>query len=74
MGLVVSEDLLFFPNYKPMGVTDTQGVARGLMLVSTRHCYMLNIYGFREEHFLSVSHRSMGDINPQGVTSFDPRA
>ena len=59
MGLVVSEDLLFFPNYKPMGVTDTQGVTRGLILVS-----MLHIYGFREEHFLSVSHKCMGAINP----------
>ena len=38
---------IVFTHYKPMGVTDTQG----LRLVSTRHCYMLSIYGFREEHF-----------------------
>ena len=57
-----------------MGIIDTQSVARGLLLVSTRHCYMLTIYGFREKHFLSFSHkRSMGAINPQGVTGFDPR-
>ena len=70
---MVSEDLLFFPHYKPMGVTDAEGVARGLMLVSTRHCYILNIYGLREEQFLSFPHKSMGAINPQGVTSFDSR-
>ena len=43
-----------------------------LLLVSTRHCYMLHIYGFRKEHFLSFSHnRSIEAITPKGVTSFD---
>ena len=74
MGKVVSEDLLFSPHYKPMGVTDTQDVARGLMLVSTRYCYLLNIYMASEKIiFLSFSQKSIGAINPQGVTSFDPR-
>ena len=40
---------------------------------STRHCYILNIYGFREE-FLSFSqNKSMGAIDRGGVASFDPR-
>ena len=43
------------------------------MLRSTRYCYILNIYGFREE-FLSFSHiKSMGAIDPQVVASFDSR-
>ena len=57
-----------------MGVIDTQDVARCLLLVGTGQCYMLNIYGFRKEHFLSFSHnKSMGAFNQHGVTSFDPR-
>ena len=44
------------------------------MLRSTIHCYILNIYGFRDEHFLYFSHnKSMGAIDPRGVASVDPR-
>ena len=44
------------------------------MLGSTIHCYILNIYGFRDEDFFIFSHnKSMGAIDPRGVASFDPR-
>ena len=43
------------------------------MFGGTRCCYILNIYGFRED-FLCFSHnKSMGAIYPQNVTNFDPR-
>ena len=51
-----------------MGVIGIQGVTRELLLVSTRHCYMVS----EKNIFLSFSHnRSMGAITPQGVTSFE---
>ena len=57
-----------------MGVFDPQDVARGLMLGSTRRCYILNIIWFQRRNFFSSSHnQSMGDIDPLGVASFDPR-
>ena len=44
-----------------------------LVLGSIRHCYILNIYGFRDE-FLSFSqNKSMGAIDSYGVASFDSR-
>ena len=43
------------------------------MLSSTRCCYILNVYGFRED-FLSFPHnKPMRAIDPQVVASFDPR-
>ena len=44
------------------------------MLGSTIHCYILNIYGFRDKDFLCFSnYKSMGAIDHRGVASFDPR-
>ena len=42
------------------------------MLESTRCCYILNRYGFRED-FSKFSHKLMEAIDLQGVASFDPR-
>ena len=49
-------------------------MAMGLMLGSIRNCYILNIYGLREEFLSFYQNKFMGAIDPWGVASFDSMA